>query len=668
MLINFRQGIVSYDTSTPPFSASASTGGVDVSLNIGTQPFVVSVANLTSNYLWSETLTGDAWKNLSSTGTYWLYFNWNPKTFARTFGTTTLQPINQSTAPTSPATGQHWFNTATAQMQYWTGSVWSPVIRLFVAKFIGPSTFQSISINGPGSFQGTTVGNTTANVAAGMVVFDSSGYPIFKHDGTFFTTEDQVFAEGSAITGVRLESNVFTAQSASASIIPVYEAVGFNSNGQIYIAGYNDTGVTAIGLALQQINFGGTGAILLEGTVTNPLWNFTGSVGGLLWVSGSIPGTLQTTDPYLDDPVAFPVQHVPVGRIISPTSIIFLQGIGSKGDPGPSGSAAVPLATATTAGVVYLSTDGGAVAVPTATVVSEIDPRLTDARTPLPHTQSANTITVTPYTSTVSGNSFSGPYAQNALQQLADSAVSLGGSTMTGLLVLSGNPTVALGAATKQYVDNSISGIGNAYVAIAGSTMTGSLILNADPTVALGAATKQYVDAVNTSLTTALNGKLSLTGGTMSGAINMGGTQINNLATPTASTDAATKGYIDTIMALPDLAIPYDMAFFLAGNMFSGSSIAGAYLAPRQVTIPSGATGSIAKCATAPQTNVTYNIQQNGTTVGTVFFPATFTSGTVTTPAQVVLAIGDVLTIQTPATVEPNIQNVYITILGTAIA
>lgn len=42
--------------------------------------------------------------------------------------------------------------------------------------------------------------------------------------------------------------------------------------------------------------------------------------------------------------------------------------------------------------------------------------------------------------------------------------------------------------------------VNNIYVALAGSTMTGSLILNADPTVALGAVTKQYADAISQGL------------------------------------------------------------------------------------------------------------------------------------------------------------------------
>jgi 3D (Asp-Asp-Asp) domain-containing protein len=669
MIINFRQGIVSYDTSIAPFSAAASVGGTDVTLNVGTQPFVVSVANQSSNYLWNESLTINAWPSLSPTGTYYLYIDWNTKTFARTFGTSTLRPIVQAGAPVAPAVGQHWYKSTTSQMYFWNGAVWNPVLRLFVAKFIGPATFQSISINAPGSFQGTTVGDSTPNVSAGMVVFDSSGYPIFKHDGTFFTTEDQVFAEGSAINGVRLESNVFTAQSVSPSIIPVYTAVGFNTNGQVYVAGYNDTGVTAIGLTLQQINFAGSGAILLEGTVTNPLWNFSGSVGGLLWVSGDIPGTFQPTDPYLDNPVAYPIQHVPVGRIISPTSFIFLQGIGSKGDPGPSGAAAVPLATATQPGTVYLSTDSGAVPVPTPTVVSEIDPRLSNARPPTAHNQAATTITTTSYTSPISGVSFTAGLLQpDSLNGLADAVVALAGSTMTGPLILSADPTQLLGAATKQYVDTTASAAVNTKVSKAGDTMTGLLVLSADPSQPLGAATKQYVDAVTTALNTGLGLKLNLTGGTMSGVINMGSNKVTNVTDPTNPQDAATKNYIDTITSLPSLIIPYDMAFFIAGGMTQNNTLVGAYLAPRQIIVPISAVGSVAKCSTAPLSGCTYTLLRNGASVGSVFFPGGLTTGQFTFPLQVILAIGDILAVETPNTIDPNIQNVYITILGTAVA
>lgn len=128
------------------------------------------------------------------------------------------------------------------------------------------------------------------------------------------------------------------------------------------------------------------------------------------------------------------------------------------------------------------------------------------------------------------------------------------GGTMTGTLVLAADPTSALHAATKQYADTMLPK--------AGGTMTGIITLSADPTSALHAATKQYVDgvgssvsaayaaadsALSTSLTTSINGKLSLAGGTMTGALVLA-------AAPTTTFQAANKGYVDSVAAGAALA------------------------------------------------------------------------------------------------------------------
>jgi hypothetical protein len=116
--------------------------------------------------------------------------------------------------------------------------------------------------------------------------------------------------------------------------------------------------------------------------------------------------------------------------------------------------------------------------------------------------------------------------------------VSSTGDTMTGLLILSGDPLVALGAATKQYVDTGLS----LKIDKAGDTMTGALILDADPSALLGAATKQYVDI-------GLSGKsdtshhhdavyINASGDTMTGALILD-------ADPSALLGAATKQYVD---------------------------------------------------------------------------------------------------------------------------
>ena len=83
------------------------------------------------------------------------------------------------------------------------------------------------------------------------------------------------------------------------------------------------------------------------------------------------------------------------------------------------------------------------------------------------------------------------------------------GDTMTGLLVLSGDPTANLGATTKQYADTK--------VAKSGDTMTGLLVLSADPSAALGAATKQYVDT-----------RVLKAGDTMTGALVVNSTILAN--------------------------------------------------------------------------------------------------------------------------------------------
>jgi hypothetical protein len=96
--------------------------------------------------------------------------------------------------------------------------------------------------------------------------------------------------------------------------------------------------------------------------------------------------------------------------------------------------------------------------------------------------------------------------------------------------------------------NNALSLVGTA-VQKSGDTMTGDLDMGGNqienvgtPIANTDAATKDYVD-------TALGGKLDTSGGTMSGDIDMGGQMVNNLGTPVATDDAATKGYVDSALA-----------------------------------------------------------------------------------------------------------------------
>jgi len=72
---------------------------------------------------------------------------------------------------------------------------------------------------------------------------------------------------------------------------------------------------------------------------------------------------------------------------------------------------------------------------------------------------------------------------------LQNTRVLKAGDTMTGQLVLVGDPVLATQAASKGYIDTLIA----SRLTTSGGTMTGSLTLSGAPTAALHAATRQYV-------------------------------------------------------------------------------------------------------------------------------------------------------------------------------
>jgi hypothetical protein len=110
-------------------------------------------------------------------------------------------------------------------------------------------------------------------------------------------------------------------------------------------------------------------------------------------------------------------------------------------------------------------------------------------------------------------------------------AVALNAQKITGLA----DPTLAQDAATKAYTDTQITNL----IAAA----PGALDTLDELAAALGDDA-----SFATTVTNSLAGKLSLTGGTMSGAIAMGTSKITGLGTPTVSTDAVTKAYADAIL------------------------------------------------------------------------------------------------------------------------
>ena len=112
-------------------------------------------------------------------------------------------------------------------------------------------------------------------------------------------------------------------------------------------------------------------------------------------------------------------------------------------------------------------------------------------------------------------------------------------ATITGL----STPTNASDAANKGYVDTQDA----LKLSLTGGTMSGNIAMGGNLVTGLGAPSaggdatnKTYVDAQVAT-------RLALAGGTMSGAIAMGSSKITGLGTPTADADAATKAYVDSV-------------------------------------------------------------------------------------------------------------------------
>lgn len=177
-----------------------------------------------------------------------------------------------------------------------------------------------------------------------------------------------------------------------------------------------------------------------------------------------------------------------------------------------------------------------------------------------------------------------------------------GADTASGALVSDGSGNLSLSLLANANISGS--------AAIAYSKLNlASSIVNAD--VASGAAiveSKLSLDFSTSSLNTAIGGKLSLSGGTMTGAINAGGFALSNLGAPTASSDAATKLYVDSAVNGLSWKQPVRVAstanVAIATGLENGDSIDGVTLA----------TGNrvLLKNQTAPEENGIYVVVASG--------------------------------------------------------
>lgn len=358
MIINFRQGIVSPIGSFLTLNAST-----NVDLGVSNAPVIFTIAHKGTNYLSQEDVSvPNAWVGpFLPSQKYWLFLNFDLKSFSRVFGYTTLEPVIQATQPTVGndadgipflTAGRMWYNTGTHQQYVYSGAIWNECLRVFAAQMFN-NTFLSMGNNIAPNFTGTQIGdNNTA--ASGRVLFDSQTIALHHSDGTFVTTEDQFFANATRVDGIRLEANVVTA-TCDEPALGEFTIVAFEADGGIGTAQYDDIGSTVLGVLTQDTTINQLAGVIVQGTVTNLSWNWLAQthannqavkVGDAMWVDN---GMLVFDDPHVINAVGFPTGQVPVARILNTNTVIFEQGLGGKGDVGPPGTATNVSITATAA-------------------------------------------------------------------------------------------------------------------------------------------------------------------------------------------------------------------------------------------------------------------------------------------------------------------------------
>lgn len=133
---------------------------------------------------------------------------------------------------------------------------------------------------------------------------------------------------------------------------------------------------------------------------------------------------------------------------------------------------------------------------------------------------------------------------------VADTGRTWFNTTTSRMMYWDGAAGAAQVVGSKAYIDSLVSGATGGFISKSGDTMTGLLLLSGDPSSNVGAATKQYVDSVSTAAsgayvrkdgTSSMSADWDINGATAGGTIGISGVK-----DPTVSDGAATKNYVDT--------------------------------------------------------------------------------------------------------------------------
>lgn len=123
----------------------------------------------------------------------------------------------------------------------------------------------------------------------------------------------------------------------------------------------------------------------------------------------------------------------------------------------------------------------------------------------------------------------------------------------------------------------------------------------------------------------------------------------NFMASDIEDADARYGGY--------DLAAEYN-------GVLSSHLLLMHHIFTRQVTFPSGLSGSMGSASTPATTQCDFDIKKNGANVGTMRYPAGSASATFLMASQQTFSAGDILKVVSPVTPDATLSDITFTLFG----
>lgn len=105
------------------------------------------------------------------------------------------------------------------------------------------------------------------------------------------------------------------------------------------------------------------------------------------------------------------------------------------------------------------------------------------------------------------------------------------------------------------------------------------------------------------------------------------------------------------------MAGPYDAGGYHPGKLPSSRTLM-RFVFVRNVSFPSGLTGSLGSAEVAATANVDLDIQLNGVSQGTMRFAAGSDEATFISVAAMSCSVGDVMTVVSPASIDNTLQSI----------